>query len=528
MAASSSSHVVDRADAMIMHAPPLADWLVIAPIVLCIVVGAGLLCVRKTVAVHAAIAIAGLVLLVVLDAALLWHVANDGPVTMTMGRWLPPFGISFTVDLLGAVLALVSGIAALAAGLFGLVDVDDSGKRYGFFPFLFLLMAGVSGSFLTGDIFNLYVWFEVLLIASFGLLVLGSEQGQIDGATKYAFLNLVATTLFLIATAYLYAIFGTLNVADIAEKARAMDDTAPLATLGTLYLLAFGMKAAAFPVNFWLPASYHTPRIVASALFAGMLTKVGVYALVRTLVMLFPSERAELAPVIAVVAVLTMAVGAMGALAQSDIRRLLGYVVISGIGIMLVGVAVAGEGGIAGTVFYMAHSIVVMTALYVAAGMAARAVGAPLSITDLAGLYRSHPMLSALSLMLFLSVAGLPPFSGLWPKIMLVRSAIDAGSSWLGAAILVNGLLTTIAVGRVWVLAYWQPAPTPGMRREKPALAIEPGFWTEYLPLIILTGLSVVFGLFPEAMVSASQQAAVGILDPASYIHSVFPAGAVP
>lgn len=514
---------IDLSKALVMQPPALADWLVIAPVALCIVVGALLLLVRKRTEWQPGIAIAGLVLLVVVDAGLLWHVAENGPVTMTMGRWLPPFGISFTADLFGAFLALVGGIAALACGIYGVLDVDMSGRRYGFYPFLFLMMAGVSGSFLTGDIFNLYVWFEVLLISSFGLLVLGSERGQIDGATKYAFLNLVATTLFLIATAYLYGIFGTLNMADIALKAREATDKAPLMTLATLYFLAFGMKAAAFPVNFWLPASYHTPRVVASALFAGVLTKVGIYALTRTLVMLLPAERAELSSIIAVVAVMTMILGVLGALAQTDLRRLLGYVVISGIGVMLAGVALSGPAGLSGTVFYIAHSIVVMTALYIASGMAARAAGS-FSLAALGGLYRSHPLFSALSLILFFSVAGLPPFSGLWAKVVLVKASLDAGAGWLASAILLTGFLTTIAVGRVWLLAYWRPVgqATSSERRPERAIPLSTG----YLPLIMLAGLSVVVGFYPDAVIRLAQLAAQQLLDPSAYIQSVFPGGA--
>jgi len=520
--AAASPHTLDLSKALVTQAPALADWLVIAPVVLCIVMGAALLIIRKRADIQAGIAIAGLVALVALDGALLVHVAETGPVTMTMGRWLPPFGISFTADLLGAMLALASSFAALACGINGIVDIDDSGKRYGFYPFLFLMMAGVSGSFLTGDIFNLYVWFEVLLISSFGLLVLGSERGQIDGATKYAFLNLVATTLFLIATAYLYGIFGTLNMADIVEKARTTPG-APLMTLASLYFLAFGMKAAAFPVNFWLPASYHTPRVVASALFAGVLTKVGVYALMRTLVMLLPAERAELSLLIGIVAVLTMAVGVFGALAQSDLRRLLGYLVISGIGVILSGVSLASREALAGAIVYMMHSMIVMTALYIASGIAARAAGRNLSIATLAGFYRSNPFLSALTLLLFFSVSGLPPFSGLWPKAMLVKASFDAGQGWLGAMVLLTGFLTMVAVVRVWALAYWRPHGE--VADEQMPERTAPAFATCYLPLLLLTALTVGFGLFPDVLIRAAQTAAQGLLDPSAYIHSVFPMG---
>nr|WP_272210623.1 proton-conducting transporter membrane subunit [Marinicella sp. W31]MDC2876524.1 proton-conducting transporter membrane subunit [Marinicella sp. W31] len=258
MAASSPAHNVDLSLALTMEPSTLTDWLVILPVAICITVGAVLMLVRKHTVWHPVIAIPSLAVLVVVDALLVYAVASNGPITMVAGRWLPPFGIAFSADLLGALFALAAAIAGLAGAVFAIGDIRKSERLYGFYPFLMLLMAGVSGAFLTGDIFNLYVWFEVLLISSFGMLILGSTHEQLDGAMKYAVLNLIGTTLFLIAVAYIYAVFGTLNMADIALRARAAPGL-PTATIGALFVLAFGMKAAAFPVNFWLPASYHTP-----------------------------------------------------------------------------------------------------------------------------------------------------------------------------------------------------------------------------------------------------------------------------
>jgi len=516
MAATSAP--ADLSAAMVMTPTALVDWLVILPVAWCILVGAVLMLLRHRVRVHALLAIPALALLVVMNAGLLYHVAVTGPVTMVMGRWLPPFGIAFTVDLTGALFALTAGLVALAGAVAALDDVNGSGRRYGFYPFLMLLMAGVNGAFLTGDIFNLYVWFEVLLISSFGLLVLGSERGQIDGAVKYGFLNLMATTLFLIATGLLYGVFGTLNMADIALKVQAAPERAPLMTLTALFVLAFGMKAAAFPVNFWLPASYHTPRLVVSALFAGLLTKVGIYALIRVGGMLFPASLAALSPVLSTVAVLTMLTGVFGALAQTDLRRLLGFLVIAGIGSMLAGIAMGGQGGFGGAVFYALHSIVVMTALYFVAGLAAR-IGGSSSLAVLGGLYRSHPGLSALSLMLFFSVSGLPPFSGFWPKVMLVKAALDNSAWVLAASLLIAGFLTTIATARIFLLAYWRPAAD-----DTPSSTVRALPYAVLLPLVALTALSLGIGLFPEPLLDLVRTAAEGLVEPAGYIRSVFPA----
>lgn len=517
--AGQSETLQDLSVAYVMEPVAAADWLVAAPVVWCILVGSLLLMLRKRTALQPLIAIPALGALALMTLGLLAHVMQSGTVTMTMGRWLPPFGISFTVDLLGALFAATASLVALAAGIYGRSDVDDSGRRYGFYPFLLLIMAGILGAFMTGDIFNLYVWFEVLLISSFGLLVLGSDRAQLDGAIKYAFLNLIATTLFLVATGYLYGLFGTLNMADIAIKASELRDTAPLMTLVTLYLLAFGMKAAAFPVNFWLPASYHTPRLVVSALFAGLLTKVGIYALLRILGMLFPVEREELSLLIAIVAALTMILGVIGALAQNDIRRALGFLVISGIGVMMAGLALGSPAGLSGAIFYAAHSMVVMTALYFAVGIGAR-LGGGFQLASAGGLYARNAVIAGLTLVLFLSVAGLPPFSGLWPKIMLVKAALDVGAWWLAASILVTGLLTTVTVGRIWVLAYWRPARGGDLEAGAPLPA---GATAALMGLVLLTTAA---GLWPEPVMALAQEAARGLLDPSGYVLSVFPAEA--
>lgn len=519
--AGTSEKSVDLTGIMISTPTEPGDWLIIAPMVICLGFGASLLMFRKETGQHAFVAMFALGLLVLSDIALLMRVLDKGVISMTMGRWLPPFGISFTVDALGATLALTSAVVAFIVAGYAVGSSSTSQRRYGFFPFLLLLMAGVSGSFLTGDIFNLYVWFEVLLIASFGLLILGSEKPQLDGATKYAFPNLVATTLFLVATGYLYGTFGTLNMADIARKAADLRDTGPLMTLAVLYLFAFGMKAAAFPVNFWLPASYHTPRIVVSALFAGLLTKVGIYALLRTQLTLFSAERAVLGELIAWVAAATMIFGVLGALAQSDIRRLFGFVVVSGIGTMMAGLALGSPLGLSGTIVYAVHSMIVMTALYLLAGMIHERAGS-FSLHSLSGLYASHPLLAAFALVLVLAAAGLPPFSGLWPKAFLVKAAIDVGAWWLAFAILLTALLTTIALGRVFALAFWR-GPTGETGSAQPELSTHPAL--AYAALFALTTPIVVFGVYPEPLIQVAGSAAWSLLNGSEYIGAVFPLG---
>ncbi|MEO1102269.1 MAG: proton-conducting transporter membrane subunit, partial [Pseudomonadota bacterium] len=341
----------------------LVGWLVALPIILPLI-GSGLtLALRSLPTWQAPMTLAFMVGTVFSAVALAAEVAANGPMIMAMGNWLPPFGITIVVDSLSALLVLVSSVVCLVALLYARSDVDGPGVRYGFYSFYLLLITGVNGAFSTGDIFNLYVWFEVFLISSFGLMILGGTRIQLDGAVKYGVLNLIATTIFLIAVGATYGATGTLNIADLTTALAANPD-APTATIGALFVLAFAMKAAAFPLHFWLPASYHTPKVIVSALFAGLLTKVGVYSLMRVMVMLFGEDGVAFMPIIAVIGILTALLGTVGAIAQTDLKRMAAFLVISGIGVMLIGVGIGTEEGLAGAIVYAVHSILVMTAFF--------------------------------------------------------------------------------------------------------------------------------------------------------------------
>lgn len=513
---------IERSAALILEPAPLADWIIVAPVMIPIVAGAILLMIRSETRFHASLAITALLGTLICNIGLLARVMENGPLTMTMGRWLPPFGISFTADALGASMALAATFAALVCALYSVSDIDNPDRRYGFYGFLMLMVTGVNGAFITGDIFNLYVWFEVFLISSFGLLVLGSQRQQLDGATKYAILNLLGTTLFLTATALLYGAVGTLNMADIARKLPALQGTIPAGTLAALFLFAFAMKAAAFPVNFWLPASYHTPRIATAALFGGVLTKIGIYALLRTFGMLMPGQLELLSAIIAWVAAATMIIGIMGALAQTDLRRILGFIVISGVGVMMAGLSLGTVEGFTGAIFYAFHSILVMTALYLLAGMMNK-LGGTYSLRSLSNLYSSNPLIAAFAFLLLLAAAGLPPASGLWPKIILIRAAIESGSPWLAFCILLTGLLTMLVLGRVFLLAVWRPKinATVSTTLHSPPHAALPG----YGALLLLSLPVLLMGMYPDPFIGLATQAASGLKNPAAYIGSVFPEG---
>ncbi|MFK7902952.1 MAG: Na+/H+ antiporter subunit D, partial [Nitratireductor sp.] len=499
----------------------LADFLIIAPVLIPIMFGAVLLMMRasdkwfkKPFNQSGIIASVGMFAMMFVSYLLLLRVIELGPVAMTMGRWVPPFGISFSVDLLGAIFVLTTAVVAFLCSIYALSDSDNIDRKFGFYPFFMLMIAGVAGSFLTGDIFNLYVWFEVFLISSFGLIVLGSGKQQLDGTIKYAFLNLVATTMFLIATGLLYGLLGTLNMADIANKIKNYDGSGPIITISVLYLSAFCMKAAAFPLNIWLPASYHTPKLLVSALFAGLLTKVGIYSLLRVNFMLFSVQSDVIAIGIAILAVASMFVGVFGALAQNDIRRIMGYLLISGIGTMLAGMAIGNITGISGVIVYAVHSMLVMTALYLVVDVIGR-LSKTYDLRKLGGLYAASPLLAAVFFVLCLSLSGLPITSGFWGKFILLKSTLQAGAWWLAASILVSSILTSIAIFRIWLFAFWRGGPQKtqdGQEKYKVATLSANYQFASYLTISILTVLVLIIGFNPDALISLSSDAANTIL----------------
>jgi multicomponent Na+:H+ antiporter subunit D len=450
--------------------------------------------------------------------SLLLDILDNGPASMVMGQWLPPFGIAFTADAMGALFALTTSVIALLVFIYSMKEIDEETQARGFVPLYLILISGVSGAFLTGDIFNLYVWFEVLLISSFGLIVLGGRPVQIDGAVKYAVLNLVATTIFLIAVAYVYGLFGTLNMADIIRKIPFVPSEAPLFTIVLLFIVAFAMKAAAFPLNFWLPASYHTPNILVSAIFAGLLTKVGVYALLRIATMLFSDAYGTVYPFMLTIGVFTAVLGALGTLAQSDIRKALNYTVISGVGIMLIGIGIGSETAYSATIMYAVHSMIVMTALYIMAGQIGR-IGQTFSMNAIAGkgLFSTYSKFSVLFFLLVLAVSGLPPLSGFWPKAMLIQASLAEDLPWATYSIIASSFVTLIAFGRIWSFFFWNS------ESNKPsAVDVEGLSKRVVIPLSAFVAITFLIGIYLEPLASISQAAAQSIVQPEAYVNSVF------
>lgn len=478
-----------------------------------------------------AVSMAGSAGLLWVGVQLLTQVSEGAVLATQFGSWNAPFGISFVADRLAAAMVLITGIMAFCVSIYALADGMHRSERTWFHPLYHGLLMGVTGAFMTADIFNLYVWFEIMLISSFGLLVQGGTREQLDAGVKYVVLNLLVTTLFLLGVGFLYGMTGTLNMADLALALPQIENRGLVSALAMLFLLAFGAKAAVFPLFFWLPASYHTASVPVVAIFAALLTKVGVYAILRCFTLIFGGEIGFIGPWIGVLSGLTMVAGVLGAAAHYDIRRILSFHIISQIGYMLIGLAVATPLALAGSILYVVHHIVVKANLFLIAG-ALRSAGGSFDLKRIGGLHRSAPVLGLLFAVPALSLAGIPPFSGFWAKFVVIRSSIEADHGVLAAVALMVGILTLYSMLKIWNEAFWKPASPLSVKASSHWRSTGAMRWFMLVPIAGLAGITLTIGLWVEPFADFSLQAAEQLLARQPYIDAVLglarPAGGTP
>lgn len=466
-----------------------------------------------------ACACAGAAGLLAAGIALFRVVWRDGIQSVQIGAWPFPYGITLVADLLSATLVVLAGLMATVTVVYSLDTIDRERETFGYYPLLLALFVGIVGAFLTGDLFNLFVWFELALIASFVLMALGGERAQLEGALKYVVLNLIASALLLVTVGILYGISGTLNLAEIARTWHAQVPRSLGRILAALLLVAFGIKAAAFPLFFWLPASYHTAPVAVSAAFAGLLTKLGVYALLRVFTLLLAPEASSIQPLLLAMAGLTMVTGVLGAIAQNDIRRVLAFHSISQVGYMIFGIALGTPLAWGGVLLFMVHHAVVKTNLFFISGIV-RSVRNTEDTRELGGLLESNPGVACLFLVSALSLAGVPPLSGFFAKLVLLRAGLEEGQRAIVATALVVSLLTLVSMTKVWSAAYWgspraHPTDTVPMAttawRARRAL----------MPVIMLASLALAMGIAAEPIVRLCVRAGEDLGNKGAYIRAV-------
>ena len=481
----------------------MAAWLVVWPIAIPLIGASLAIALWGRPNAQSAIGLIAITLQLVASLALLGHVWTNGPVAMSMGGWPAPFGIAMAADTLGAGLTAAASAVALAILVYGLGATDIEHRRAGIIPLLLALVMGVAGAFLTADIFNLYVWFEITLISSFGLMVLGGRREQLDGAVKYAFLNLLATTLLLIAIALLYGMTGTLSMADLSGKVAALPTDAPIETIALLFLVSLGMKSALFPLHFWLvPAYAHAPSAV-SALMAATATKVSVYVLIRLVFGVFGIDFPGLADAVGLL-VLTLGiagafVGTLAAILETDLKKLFAQSSIAQLGYMAIGIGAMSATGLAAAFIHLFNHALMKAALFLAIGAIAAQVGRA-SMGTIQGAGRQIPLTMTAILVGGLALIGVPLTAGFISKLYLVRALLEQ-DFWLLAAL--TFISSALALAYVWKIieAAWLKERPKGA----PVLVETP---VHYVPAWLMVIATIGFGIFASPLVDAAYAAA--------------------
>ena len=451
------------------------------------------------------IALGALAVVLVDAVVLLARVEADGVQVAQIGAWPAPIGITMVADLFSALLLVISVATVLAVLVFAIGQPGADDDQPVFHPVYLVLSAGVAMSFLTGDLFNLFVAYEVTLVSSYVLITLGGKLEQVRAGMTYVVINLLASTLFVATVAWIYAATGTLNLADMAGRTEALPDGVRSA-LSVLLLLVFGVKAAIFPLFFWLPDSYPTARTPVTAVFAGLLTKVGIYSIVRTQTLLFPETRPS--TLLLVLAGATMAVGVLGAIAQNDMKRILS------LGLFTVS-------GLAGTVFFIVHQVPVKTSLFLVTGLVEESAGAT-ALDRVGGMLRRTPLVAWLFLLAALSLAGIPPLSGFVGKLAILEAGVDASRYAIVGVALVVSLLTLFSMVKIWNGVFWGSPEDPTLR----LVSAAPGErlrvpWLMSGATVALVGLTIGVALFGGPIYELCERAAQTLVHPGDYTTAV-------
>ncbi|MEX2655118.1 MAG: Na+/H+ antiporter subunit D [Acidimicrobiia bacterium] len=490
---------------------------VVLPIVLPLGAGALSMALGRWPRLRQSIGLGALLATIVVSVQLLLRVADGTVLVSRLGGWEPTVGIVLVVDLFSAIMLVVSSSMLLVVLVYaiGSPRTDVSGAF--FQPVYLVLAAGVSACFLTGDLFNLFVAFEITLTASYVLITFGGSRLQVRHGMTYIVISLLASTLFITAVGLTYAAVGTVNMAELAVRLAEIDPGLRMA-LGVFFLVVFGIKAAIFPLFFWLPDSYPVAASPVTAIFAGLLTKVGVYAIIRTQTLMFSDGEASM--LLLVVAGLTMTAGVFGAIAQDDVKRILSFHIISQIGYMIFGLGLFTVVGLAATVFYVVHHIIVKTALFLVGGLIEEGTGTA-ALSRLGGLLHVRPMLAALFLLPALSLAGIPPFSGFIAKLTLVQAGLAVGSYAIVAVAIFVSALTLFSMVKIWSGVFWgapeEPPPiADAFEKSRRALPRLMSFSTG---LVVAASLAFVFAAAP--LWELGETAAAGLIDPSIYIEAV-------
>lgn len=460
----------------------------------------------------------GSTLLLINSIMLIVEVYYGNILFLNIGNWPSPFGISFVVDIFSALMILISSIMFFTISIFTLASIDNGRIKYGFYVFMNFMMMGICGCFLTGDLFNLFVWFEVMLISSFVLMSIGSEKVQLEGALKYVVINIISSTLFLIAIGLLYGISGTLNMADLSHKLSQSPNQNIFNTISMLLIISFGIKSALFPLYSWLPASYHTPPIAVTALFSALLTKTGVYALIRIFTLIFIRDAEFIHTVLLVLASCSIIAGGLGAITQNDIRKIFSFSIIAQVGFIILGLSFYSMASLTASIFLMINVILTETVLFLIAGLLFIKYNS-YYLNDCGSGFKYFKLLSILFLISGGTLASVPPLAGFWGKVLLFISAFREPNTIAVIIIIIGSFLSLIYILKIWNKVFFRKIP---YETDLTVDAVRfSGFekFYLYMPVFMILILLLCISFYPYLLYTIAYKSSEQLMNPDLYIN---------
>lgn len=484
------------------------------PVLLPMITGIFMMFCRKKVKLHRTVSLVSAALMLFAALALFQTIRRDGPLVFCAGGWSAPFGIVFTMDLFSAIMIILSAILSFTGLLFSFQTIDRECENHDYYLLWQFLMMGINGTFVTGDIFNMFVFFEIMLMASYIILVIGSSKDQLRETFHYLVINILSSTFFLVALGVLYAMVGSMNMADIADKLLLLPHSGYVTVLAMVFIGVFATKAAMFPFYIWLPQVHTVAASAVSSIFSGLLIKVGVYAMMRVYTLMFIGEPQVTHRCLTILAVITMLLGGLGAVGQKNFKRILAYSSISQVGYMIVGLGMFTVSSVAGSIFYIFHHGITKGGLFLAAGVTEKITHTK-DLDKMGGILSQYPLLGWTFFVLAMSMAGVPPMSGFFGKFAIGTAAADQAHYWVLAFSLIAGFLTLFYMAKIFLTAFWGTAE----EEYKPYKQFR--YSKAMVPCLVLMTLSIALGVFAGPAMEICTEAAEQMMNPRGYIDAV-------
>jgi multicomponent Na+:H+ antiporter subunit D len=489
---------------------------IILPILIPLLTAILLIFFAKKVQIQRYISLISTFITVVLSLMLVQIVKQDGVQILNLSSWDAPFGITLVSDMFSSLLVLTTSIIVFVCILYSFRSIGKEREHYYYYSIVQFLMVGIIGAFSTGDIFNLFVFFEVMLMSSYVLLVLGGTKIQLRESIKYILVNVISSALFVITVAYLYSVVGSLNMAHISVRIAEANQPAILSVIAVLFLIVFGLKGAIFPLFFWLPGSYNAAPAPVMALFGALLTKVGVYSIIRTYTLFFYHDLGYTHRLLAILAIVTIIVGLIGAVAYWDIKKIIIYNIIVAVGVILFGVSTMNELAITGSIFYLIHDMLIKAALFLLVGIMISITGTG-NLRMIRGLIKDYPGLGWTFFIATLALAGVPPLSGFVGKLLILQGGFAEGNYVGTGIVLFSSLIVLYSVMKIFINGFWgEPQTRTIDRKSVRFLLISP---------VVLVILACLYGVGTEMIYPYISEASETLSNPTIYIDAVLKGG---